>query len=113
MGKGRWQPGSANRNHMEPKGQQPEPEKQHKLSEPCALRGARTVHQGGKRREAPTYPNLAYVGPKEEAEAIKQRLRTFLREELKLELSEEKTLITHTRDSAAKFLNYAHHHHAK
>jgi hypothetical protein len=27
-------------------------------------------------------------------------------EELKLELSEEKTLITHTRDSAAKFLNY-------
>lgn len=49
---------------------------------------------------------LAFVGPKEEAEAIKQRLRTFLCEELKLELSEEKTLITHTRDSAAKFLNY-------
>ena len=49
-------------------------------------------------------------GPKEEAEAIKQRLRAFLREELKLELSEEKTLITHTRDSAAKFFNYAHHH---
>ena len=49
---------------------------------------------------------LAFVGPKEEAETIKQRLRAFLREELKLELSEEKTLITHTRDSAAKFLNY-------
>ena len=49
---------------------------------------------------------LAFVGPKEEAEAIKQRLRTFLLEELKLNLSEEKTLITHTRDSAAKFLNY-------
>src|SRR2546428_3963220 len=49
---------------------------------------------------------LAFVGPKEEAEEIKQRLRAFLREELKLELSEEKTLITHTRDSAAKFLNY-------
>jgi hypothetical protein len=46
------------------------------------------------------------VGPREEAEAIKQRLRTFLCKELKLELSEEKTLITHTRDSAAKFLNY-------
>jgi hypothetical protein len=29
-----------------------------------------------------------------------------LLEELKLNLSEEKTLITHTRDSAAKFLNY-------
>ena len=49
---------------------------------------------------------LAFIGPKAEAEAIKQRLRTFLREELKLELSEEKTLITHTRDSAAKFLGY-------
>jgi Type II intron maturase/Reverse transcriptase (RNA-dependent DNA polymerase) len=49
---------------------------------------------------------LAFVGPKDEAEAIKQRLRTFLLEELKLNLSEEKTLITHTRDSAAKFLNY-------
>src|SRR5215469_12084905 len=57
MGRGRWQLSSANRNHREPKGQQPEPEKQHKPSEPCALRGARTVHQGGKRREAPTYPN--------------------------------------------------------
>ena len=49
---------------------------------------------------------LAFIGPKAEAEEIKQRLRTFLSEELKLELSEEKTLITHTRDSAAKFLGY-------
>lgn len=49
---------------------------------------------------------LAFVGPKEEAEAIKQQLRTFLREELKLELSEEKTVITHARDKAAKFLGY-------
>jgi group II intron reverse transcriptase/maturase len=49
---------------------------------------------------------LAFVGPKDEAETIKQRLRTFLLEELKLNLSEEKTVITHTRDSAAKFLNY-------
>src|SRR5579885_1973506 len=49
---------------------------------------------------------LAFVGPRKEAEAIKQRLRAFLLEELKLNLSDEKTLITHTRDSAAKFLNY-------
>lgn len=49
---------------------------------------------------------LAFVGPKEEAEDIKQQLRTFLLEELKLNLSEEKTLITHTRESAAKFLGY-------
>jgi hypothetical protein len=38
--------------------------------------------------------------------AMKQRLRTFLLEELKRNLSEEKTLITHRRGSAAKFLNY-------
>ena len=43
---------------------------------------------------------LAFVGPKEEAEAIKQRLRTFLLEELKLNLSEEKTLITQCAVSA-------------
>ena len=49
---------------------------------------------------------LAFIGPKNEAETIKQRLRTFLLEELKLNLSEEKTLITHIRNSAAKFLNY-------
>ncbi len=72
----------------------------------CALRGACTVSRGGSRSNAASLPDLAFVGPKEEAEAIKQRLRAFLREELKLELSEEKTLITHTRASAAKFLNY-------
>jgi group II intron reverse transcriptase/maturase len=49
---------------------------------------------------------LAFVGPKEEAETIKQQLRTFLSEELKLELSEEKTVITHARHKAAKFLGY-------
>ncbi len=49
---------------------------------------------------------LAFIGPKDEAEEIKQQLRTFLREELKLDLSEEKTLITHARSQAAKFLGY-------
>ena len=53
---------------------------------------------------------LGFVGPKEEAEVIKQRLRTFLQEELKLELSEAKTLITHARTETARFLNYAHSH---
>ncbi len=47
---------------------------------------------------------LGFIGPKSEAETIKQQLKTFLREELKLELSEEKTLITHARSEAAKFL---------
>lgn len=49
---------------------------------------------------------LGFTGPKSEAEKIKQRLRTFLQEELKLELSETKTLITHARSEAAKFLGY-------
>jgi hypothetical protein len=52
---------------------------------------------------------LGYVGPKEEAEEIKQRLRTFLQEELKLELSQAKTLITHARTETARFLNYEIH----
>lgn len=49
---------------------------------------------------------LGFSGPKAEAEEIKQRLTTFLREELKLELSQDKTLITHARTQAAKFLGY-------
>jgi group II intron reverse transcriptase/maturase len=49
---------------------------------------------------------LAFIGPKEEAEEIKQQLRTFLLEELKLKLSEEKTLVTHARSQSAKFLGY-------
>ncbi len=40
---------------------------------------------------------LGFTGPKVEAEEIKIRLATFLREDLKLELSQDKTLITHAR----------------
>jgi group II intron reverse transcriptase/maturase len=65
----------------------------------------------------PTYRRLRYIryaddwalgfsGPKAEAEEIKREIRDFLRETLKLELSEEKTLITHLRTGAAKFLGY-------
>jgi|tagenome__1003787_1003787.scaffolds.fasta_scaffold20935679_4 group II intron reverse transcriptase/maturase len=49
---------------------------------------------------------LGFIGPKAEAEEIKTRLARFLRDELKLELSEDKTLITHARTGAAKFLGY-------
>lgn len=49
---------------------------------------------------------LGFTGPKSEAEQIKQRLADFLRDELKLELSRDKTLITHARTGAAKFLGY-------
>jgi hypothetical protein len=49
---------------------------------------------------------LGFVGPKSEAEEIKRRIGAFLRETLKLELSEPKTLVTHARTEAAKFLGY-------
>lgn len=49
---------------------------------------------------------LGFIGPKAEAEEIKQRLKMFLCEELKLELSEDKTLLTHAGSKAAKFLGY-------
>jgi group II intron reverse transcriptase/maturase len=49
---------------------------------------------------------LGFVGPKNEAEEIKARLTAFLRDDLKLELSEDKTLITHGRTAAANFLGY-------
>jgi hypothetical protein len=40
---------------------------------------------------------LGFIGPKAEAEQIKARLATFLRETLGLELNQDKTLITHAR----------------
>jgi group II intron reverse transcriptase/maturase len=49
---------------------------------------------------------LGFTGPKAEAGEIKRRLAQFLHEDLKLELSEAKTLITHARTSAARFLAY-------
>jgi Reverse transcriptase (RNA-dependent DNA polymerase)/Type II intron maturase len=49
---------------------------------------------------------LAFTGPKQEAEDIKRQVGAFLREELGLRLSEEKTLITHARSDAAHFLGY-------
>jgi group II intron reverse transcriptase/maturase len=49
---------------------------------------------------------LGFAGPRHEAEQIKSRIQTFLRDELKLELSESKTLITHAASQAARFLGY-------
>ena len=49
---------------------------------------------------------LGFAGPRSEAEEIKRRLGQFLHDELALELSETKTLITHARTSAARFLGY-------
>ena len=49
---------------------------------------------------------LGFIGPKAEAEQTKESLATFLRDSLKLDLSKEKTLITHATSQAAKFLGY-------
>ncbi len=49
---------------------------------------------------------LGFVGPRKEAEDIRQRLSEFLERQLKLTLSTEKTLITHATDDKAKFLGY-------
>lgn len=62
------------------------------------------------------YKNLQYVryaddfiicviGSKQDCQDIKEDLAVFLKDKLKLELSEEKTLITHSRNKA-RFLNY-------
>ena len=46
------------------------------------------------------------IGPKAEAEAIKDQLARFLRDDLALELNPDKTLITHARSTAARYLGY-------
>lgn len=65
----------------------------------------------------PTYRRLRYIryaddillgfsGTRAEAELIKQHLGAYLHDTLKLELSQEKTLITHAPTQAARFLSY-------
>jgi group II intron reverse transcriptase/maturase len=49
---------------------------------------------------------LGFIGPRAEAEEIKAKLAAFLRETLALELNTAKTLITHARTRAARFLGY-------
>jgi len=49
---------------------------------------------------------LGFIGPKQEAKAIKEEIGEFLQKEIKLEMSAEKTLITHACKGSARFLNY-------
>ena len=49
---------------------------------------------------------LGFIGPKAEAEAIKDQLARFLRDDLALELHPDKTLVTHARTRAARYLGY-------
>lgn len=52
---------------------------------------------------------LGVSGPMQDAIKIKEQIRTFLVSELKLTLSEEKTLITHAKTEKARFLGYDIH----
>jgi group II intron reverse transcriptase/maturase len=49
---------------------------------------------------------LGFAGPRRDAEEIKSKIGEFLRDELKLELSEPKTLITHATSQAARVISY-------
>jgi group II intron reverse transcriptase/maturase len=49
---------------------------------------------------------LGFAGTKAEAGVIKSKIRDWLRDNLKLEVSEDKTLITHAGTEAARFLGY-------
>jgi len=74
-------------------------------------------HLPSKNPDDPNFRRLHYCryaddwligssGPKKEVEDIKHQIGHFLRETLKLELSEAKTFITHARTEQARFLNY-------
>lgn len=49
---------------------------------------------------------IGVVGNRELAQSIKDRAAVFLRDVLKLELSEEKTLISHAKDGKSEFLSF-------
>jgi len=85
----------------------------------AAVRQLRTQRRGIPRGDPddPGYRRLRYIryaddhllgftGPRAEAEQIKTRLAAFLHDDLKLELNQDKTLITHARTQAASFLGY-------
>ncbi|MDE0464329.1 MAG: reverse transcriptase/maturase family protein [Caldilineaceae bacterium] len=73
------------------------------------LPSVNTQDEGYRKLEYVRYADdflLSFAGPKTEAEEIKREISKFLKERLKLEMSEEKTLITHARTDKAKFLGY-------
>jgi hypothetical protein len=52
---------------------------------------------------------IGFIGSKKEAEEIKKEIAEYLQTELKLQLNQEKTLITHARSEKARFLGYDVH----
>jgi hypothetical protein len=94
MGKGRWQPCAANRNHVGLQGQRLEPVNEHGLSEPCAVKSRMHGSSGGKAPQGAylsqlLHPTLAGV------EKAKRVMETWL-QGIGLELKPSKTRIAHT-----------------
>ena len=54
----------------------------------------------------PTIPSSGSPDPRPKPSRSRQRLAEFLRDDLKLELNPDKTLITHARTQAAHYLGY-------
>lgn len=52
---------------------------------------------------------FGFIGPHSQAEEIKHEIGEFLRDNLKLDLSDDKTLITHAQTQTARFLGYELH----
>lgn len=66
------------------------------------------MDEGYKRLKYVRYADdflIGVIGSKEDSKRIKEDIKNFLESKLKLELSDEKTLVTHTEKSA-KFLGY-------
>ena len=79
--------------------------------ERLALSSVDEMDNGYKRIKYVRYADdflIGVIGSKEECEQIKGNIKRFLSEKLKLELSDEKTLITHG-NKPAKFLGYEIH----
>lgn len=83
-------------------------QRKNKIKERCTVPGGIEMDQGYRRAKYVRYADdflIGVIGSKSDCEKIKEDLKAFLQEKLALELSDQKTLITHAND-AAKFLGY-------
>jgi hypothetical protein len=97
MGKGRWRSCTANRNRVGPSSQRLEPENQHGLSEPCAVKSRTHGSSGGKGPRGPYLSQFGIIGSRADAEKVRQEVRQFIQEHLKLTIAEEKSHIGHSK----------------
>ena len=90
-----------------PKGNSNERQSCGESCRPC--RPLTPVHPNYRRLRYVRYADdflLGFSGPRREADEVKRQIGEFLRDRLKLEMSETKTLVTHGRTGAARFLGY-------